>query len=143
MSRTRGAASIAMAARWYSSGAAMSAKPRSAKDEALDKDSLIYIDSEVWFPPCVDTYDRKGELWRSNIYTLAYRDRPVPDARVAIYPFKREFVVGANRVDLQSGFSTMCYLPSQNTPERECWYINMGAVDKNFCTIQAMTQAAP
>ena len=121
----------------------VSAKPRSAKGEALDKDSLIYIDSEVWFPPCVDTYDRKGELWRSNIYTLAYRDRPVPDARVAIYPFKREFVVGANRVDLQSGFSTMCYLPAQNTPERECWYINMGAVDKNFCTVQAMTQAAP
>jgi hypothetical protein len=51
--------------------------------------------------------------------------------------------VGANRVDLQSGFSTMCYLPAQNTPERECWYINMGAVDKNFCTVQAMTQAAP
>ena len=39
--------------------------------------------------------------------------------------------------------STMCYLPAQNTPERECWYINMGAVDKNFCTVQAMTQAAP
>jgi Protein of unknown function (DUF1329) len=114
-----------------------------AAEGALDKDSLIYIDSEVWFPPCVDTYDRRGELWRSNIYYLTYRDRPVPDARVAIYPFKREFVIGADRVDLQSGFSTMCYLPGQSTPERECWYINMGAVDKQFCTTQAMQSAAP
>jgi hypothetical protein len=37
----------------------------------------------------------------------------------------------------------MCYLPGQHTPERECWYINMGAINKDFCTIQAMTQAAP
>ena len=31
----------------------------------------------------------------------------------------------------------MCYLPGQNTPERECWYINMGAVDKDFFTTEA------
>ena len=110
---------------------------------ALDSKSIVYIDSEVWFPPCVDGYDRNGRLWRANIYWLAYRDRPVPDARVAIYPFKREFVVGASRVDVQAGDSTMCYLPGQHTPERECWYINMGAVDKDFCTVRAMVAAAP
>ncbi|HVA78938.1 MAG TPA: DUF1329 domain-containing protein [Candidatus Binataceae bacterium] len=110
---------------------------------ALDKSSVIYIDSEVWFDPLVDTYDQQGQLWRSNVYWLAYRDRPVPDARVAIYPFKREFVVGADRIDMEGGISTMCYLPGQNTPERECWYINMGAVDKDFCTVKAMVAAAP
>ncbi len=110
---------------------------------ALDSKSVVYIDSEVWFPPCVDGYDRSGKLWRANIYFLTYRDRPVPDARVAIYPFKREFVVGAARVDEQAGDSTMCYLPGQHTPERECWYINMGAVDKDFCTVRAMVAAAP
>jgi hypothetical protein len=62
---------------------------------------------------------------------------------VAIYPFKREFIVGSARIDVQSGFATMCYLPGQNTPERECWYINMGAVDKDFFTTQAMVKAAP
>lgn len=110
---------------------------------ALDKNTVLYLDSEVWYEPYIDTYDQKGQLWRTHVYWLAYRDRPVPDARVAIYPFKREFVVGAASVDTQGGLSTMCYLPGQNTPERECWYINMGAVDKNFCTVQAMTQAAP
>ena len=123
----------------------ISATPRRTRgaSQALDSNSVIYIDTEVWYPPIVDTYDRRGELWRSNVYYLTYRDRPVPDARVAIYPFKREYVIGADRIDLQSGFSTMCYLPGQTTPERECWYINMGAVDKDFCTVQAMTQAAP
>jgi hypothetical protein len=28
------------------------------------------------------------------------------------------------------------------TPERECWYINMGAVDKSFFTTDAMVRAA-
>ncbi len=110
---------------------------------ALDKLTDIYLDGEVWFQPYIDTYDQKGHLWRAHIYWLAYRDRPVPDARVAIYPFKREFVVGAASIDTQANFSSMCYLPGQHTPERECWYINMGAVDKDFCTVKAMVAAAP
>jgi len=110
---------------------------------ALDKQTEVYLDGELWFEPYVDTYDQKGHLWRTHIYWLAYRDRPVPDARVAIYPFNREFVVGAASIDTQGNFSTMCYLPGQHTPERECWYINMGAVDKDFCTIRAMVAAAP
>ncbi len=110
---------------------------------ALEAKTVVYLDAEVWFPPYTDTYDQRGQLWRTHIYWLAYRDRPVPDARVAIYPFKREFVVGAGSYDTQSGYASMCYLPGQHTPERECWYINMGAVDKQFCTVQAMTKAAP
>jgi hypothetical protein len=110
---------------------------------ALDKSTEIYLDGEVWFEPYIDTYDQKGHLWRTHIYWLTYRDRPVPDARVAVYPFKREFVIGAAAIDTQGNFSTMCYLPGQHTPERECWYLNMGAVDKDFCTVKAMVSAAP
>jgi len=109
----------------------------------LDSKTVVYLDSEMWFEPYVDGYDQKGSLWRTNIFWATYRDRPVPDAKVAIYPFKREFIVGSGRYDVQSGFATMCYLPAQNTPERECWYINMGAVDKDFFTTQAMVKAAP
>ena len=110
---------------------------------ALDKLTNVYVDAELAFEPYIDTYDQKGRLWRAHIYWLAYRDRPVPDARVAIYPFKREFIVGAASIDMQGNFSTMCYLPGQSTPERECWYINMGAVDKDFCSVKAMVAAAP
>jgi hypothetical protein len=120
--------------------------PRRGVHEAanvLESKSVVYLDSEVWFEPYVDEYDQKGQLWRTNLYWLAYRDRPVPDARVAIYPFKREFVVGASECDVQSGKDAMCYLPAQHTPERECWYINMGAIDKDFCTVRAMVAAAP
>jgi hypothetical protein len=110
---------------------------------ALDKLTNVYVDTELAFNPYIDTYDQKGHLWRSHIYWLAYRDRPVPDARVAIYPFKREFIVGAASIDVQAGFSTMCYLPGQHTPERECWYVNMGAVDRDFCSVKSMVAAAP
>ena len=82
----------------------------------LDKDTVVYMDSEVWFEPYVDGYDQKGALWRTNIFWAAYRDRPVPDAKVAIYPFKREFIVGSARYDVQSGFATMCYLPGRTRP---------------------------
>jgi hypothetical protein len=110
---------------------------------ALDKLSNVYVDAELGFQPYIDTYDRSGRLWRAHIYWLAYRDRPVPDARVAIYPFKREFVVGAAAIDVQGNYSTMCYLPGQHTPEHECWYINMGAIDKDFCSVKAMVASAP
>jgi Protein of unknown function (DUF1329) len=118
-------------------------RDRKDASQALDKETVIYLDAEAWFEPYIDTYDQKGQLWRAHIYWLTYRDRPVPDARVAVYPFKREFVVGAASIDVQGAISTMCYLPGQHTPERECWYINMGAINKDFCTVKAMVAAAP
>ncbi len=120
------------------------ASPRRSANNAnaLDSRTLIYEDSEMWFQPYIDTYDRQGQLWRNHIYWSAFRDRPVPDAKVAIYPYKREFVVGAASTDVQSSMVTMCYLPGIETPERECWYINMGAVDKSFFTQEAMVKGA-
>jgi len=118
------------------------ATPRRGEINALDSRTVVYMDSEVWFEPFIDTYDRQGQLFRSHIYWLTNRDRPVPDAKVAIYPFKRSFVVGAVSTDVQSGQATMCYLPGRETPEHECWYINMGAVDKAFFTTDAMVRAA-
>jgi hypothetical protein len=118
------------------------AVPNRSKVNALDGRTVIYMDSEMWFEPYIDTYDRDGKLFRNHIYWLATRDRPVPDAKVAIYPFKRSFVVGACATDVQSGLASMCYLPGNETPERECWYINMGAVDKQFFTTDAMVRAA-
>jgi Protein of unknown function (DUF1329) len=111
--------------------------------QALQGKSILYIDSEMWFAPYVDTYNRDGQLFQNVLFWLAYRDRTVPEARVAIYPFKRQFVVGASRTDLQSGSATMCYLPGIETPERECWYINMGAIGRSFFTTRAMANAAP
>jgi len=109
---------------------------------ATHSKTIVYVDSEMWFEPYIDKYDRKGQLWQSQIYWLAYRDRPVPDARVAIYPFKRLFVIAAVSTDVQVGQATPCYLPGRETPERECWYINMGAVDRQFFTNEAIIKAA-
>ncbi len=118
----------------------VSAEPRRSVNNALDSKTVIYMDSEMWFEPYIDTYDRRGELFRNHVYWLAYRDRPVPDAKIAIYPFKREFVVGACSTDVQTGQASMCYLPGRETAERECWYINMGAVDRSFFTTEAMVK---
>jgi uncharacterized protein DUF1329 len=108
---------------------------------ALQSRTLVYVDGEMWFNPYVDSYDRRGGLWKTQIYWLTYRDRPVPDARVAIYPFKRQFVIAAASIDVQNGLSTACYLPGADTPERECWYINMGAIHPDFLMTQAMVRA--
>ena len=117
------------------------ATPRAGKINAIDSKTVVYVDGEMWFEPYIDTYDHSNQLFRNHIYWLTTRDRPVPDAKVAIYPFKRSFVVGACSTDLQSGMASMCYLPGRDTPERECWYINMGAVDKSFFTTEALSKA--
>ena len=119
------------------------ATPRAGfANNALHSKTLVYVDSELWFNPYVDSYDKAGQLWQNHIYWLTYRDRPVPDAKIAIYPFKRQFVVAAAATDVQTGAVTMCYLPDRNSPERETWYINMGAVDRDFFTTSAMVRAA-
>jgi len=102
---------------------------------------VMYVDAEMSCIMYQDFYDRGGELWKNYISWMAYRDRAVPGARVAIYPFKRVFQAGASIDDLTGGFATMCYLPGQDTAEREAWYINMGAVDKDFFTVEALTEA--
>jgi hypothetical protein len=104
---------------------------------------VLYLDAEAQCIMYQDFYDRRGELWKNYISWMAYRDRAVPDARVAIYPFKRVFQVGASIDDLKGQFASMCYLPAQDTSEHESWYINMGAVDRSFFTVKALTAAAP
>lgn len=118
------------------------ATPRREIVDALQSKNVIYVDTEAWNTPYVDTYDRRGELFQNYLFWATFRDRPVPDARVAIYPYKRQFIIAAGSTDVQSGAASVCYLPGQETPERETWYINMGSVDKSFFTTQAMRNAA-
>lgn len=107
-----------------------------------DSKGIIFVDTEAWTIPYVDKYDWRGELFNSTLYFMTYRDRPVPDARIAIYPFPRQFEVGGVSTDITTGAAEPCYRPGVETPEREAWYINMGAVDKDFFTTEAMAKAA-
>ncbi len=66
----------------------------------------------MWFELYIDTYDQAGQLWRTH--TIVFR----------------------------SSALRMCYLPGRDTPEHECWYINQGAVDKDFFTVRAMEAAS-
>jgi hypothetical protein len=104
---------------------------------------IMYVEAEMVCILYQDFYDRRGALWKNYVTWMAYRDRAIPDARVAIFPFKRMFQVGASIDDFSGHFASMCYLPARDTAEHECWYINMGAVDKSFFTIKALTEAAP
>ena len=59
-------------------------------------------------------------------------DRPVLDAKVAIYPDKRMFQTALVDEDIQDGFSTVLYMPGHESEDHESWYINMGIVTKAF-----------
>jgi hypothetical protein len=101
---------------------------------------VVYIDAEADVVLSHDMYDRQGELMVNFTNWLTYRDRPVPDAKIAIYPFKRLFQVNGTSTNVQDGLSSFCDLPTPNAPERECWYINMGSVTKADFTNDAMVQ---
>jgi hypothetical protein len=93
---------------------------------------ILYIDSEGWFITASDQYDKEGKLWKTIATYNTYRDRPVSDAKVAIYPYKRMFQIALVDEDLQSGFSSVIYMPGHESQDHECWYINMGIVTKAF-----------
>jgi hypothetical protein len=103
---------------------------------------ILYIDSEGWFITASDQYDSSGKLWKTLATFNAYRDRPVPDAKVAIYPFKRMFQTAMVDEDVTTGFSTVLYMPGHESEDRDCWYINMGQIPKSFLTPQGMLSNA-
>jgi Protein of unknown function (DUF1329) len=103
---------------------------------------IFYIDSEGWFITASDQYDRSGKLWKTIATFNAYRDRPVPDARVAIWPFKRMFQTALVDEDVGTGFSTVVLSPGVETEEHESWYINMGIATDNFFNPATMANAA-
>jgi hypothetical protein len=102
---------------------------------------ILYIDSEGWFITASDQYDREGKLWKTIASYHTYRDRPVPDARIAIYPYKRMFQLSLVDYDLTSGASSIVFMPGPTSPERECWYIDMGVVENSFFTPEALRNA--
>lgn len=93
---------------------------------------VLYIDSEGWFITASDQYDAEGKLWKTIATFNTYRDRPIPDAKTAIYPFKRMFQVALVDENLQNGYSSVIYMPGHESEDRECWYVNMGIVTKAF-----------
>ncbi len=105
---------------------------RIGSDGAVIPKRVLYVDSEGWFITASDQYDKEGKLWKTIATFHAYRDRPVPDAKVAVYPFKRMFQTALVDENVQSGFSSVVYMPGRESEERECWYINMGVTSKSF-----------
>ncbi len=117
-------------------------KPRPGKFNSLYNHEILFVDSEAVFVMADDLYDNQGQLFANYTSWMRYSDRSEPDAKIAIYPFKREFQSGSSTVNVQSGFSTVCYHPSQNAPSRDSWFINMGAVDRDWFTPEQMARAA-
>ena len=117
------------------------AKPRSPLGgSALIQKRILYIDSEAWIITASDQFDGQGQLWKTIVTFNTYRDRAVPDAKVAIWPFKRIFETALVDEDVTDGFSTVIYSPGPDSHD-DGWYINMGVVDKTFFTPEKMVQA--
>ena len=119
---------------------AVEADARPGNDSVIPR-RVLYVDSEGWFITASDQYDRTGKLWKSIATFDTYRDRPVPDAKVAIYPYKRMFQVGLVDEDVTSGGTSVVYMPGPESNDHECWYIDMGVVDNAFMTPDALARA--
>ncbi len=103
---------------------------------------IVYVDAEADFPMFVDMYDRRGDLLKNYTSWMNYSDKAQAGARIAIYPFKRLFQVGSSTQNIEEGISGVCYHPSPDAPTRDSWFINMGAVDRDWFTPEAMAAAA-
>jgi hypothetical protein len=113
----------------------VTAKPRPwhkhiGSDDVSIPKRIIYVDSEGWFVTASDQYDRSGTLWKTLAIFTGYRDRSMPEAQVAIYPFKRLFQTAMIDEDIEDpmSFTSILYLPGTEAAEHEGWYIDAGAV---------------
>jgi hypothetical protein len=102
---------------------------------------LLYIDSEGWFITASDQYDRDGALWKTLVIFNAYRDRSMPGAQQAVYPFRRIFESALVDEDIQSGFSTVSFMPGYEHDEREGWFIDSKAVSQSSMAAAAAAAA--
>jgi hypothetical protein len=117
------------------------AKPRSPiGGSVIIPKRILYVDSEGWFITASDQFDNNGQLWKTLVAFHAYSDRPSPNARIAVWPFKRMFETALVDEDLTSGFSTVIYSPGHGE-NNDSLFINMGAVDRTFFTPEKMVQA--
>jgi len=119
---------------------AVEATAKPGNDSVIPK-RILYIDSEGWFITASDQYDREGRLWKTIATFNAFRDRPIPDAKVAIYPYKRMFQLGLVDEDITDGASSVVYMPGPEAPDKECWYIDMGVVDNAIISPEALKNA--
>jgi hypothetical protein len=113
-----------------------------ATPKASGSRTIVYLDSETWFSPYLDTYQPSGALEEEDVYLLSAGNRSNPQANVAVYPFIRQFAVTGISFDTREGVLTKCNLPGADTQDTEGWYINMGTVDKEFFTTKALERAA-
>jgi hypothetical protein len=111
------------------------AKPRPChkhigSDDVSVPKRILYIDSEGWFVTASDQYDRSGTLWKTLAIFTGYRDRSMPEAQVAIYPFKRLFQTAMIDEDIDDTmrFTSILYLPGAEGADHEGWYIDAGAL---------------
>ena len=102
---------------------------------------ILYIDSEAWFITASDQYDQDGRRWKTIATFNAYRDRPVPNPRIAIWPFKRSFQTALVDENVQDGVSTVVYSAGREGEDRESWYINMGVISNASLHPQALESA--
>ena len=117
------------------------AKPRAfLSDSVVIPKRILYVDSEGWFITASDQYNDRDQLWKTLATFHAYQDRPGPNARVAIWPFKRMFQTAMVDEDVTDGFSTVIYTPGHENHD-DSLFINMGATDRNFYTPERMVQA--
>ena len=49
--------------------------------------------------------------------------------------------LGLVDANIQDRSSTVVFMPGNHSPEKECWYIDMGVVDPGFFNPNAMQQA--
>jgi hypothetical protein len=103
---------------------------------------ILYIDSEAWIITASDQYDNDGALWKTLAIFNAYRDRGMPTAREAVYPFNRMIQTAIVDEDIRTGFSTVSYLPGKESEEREGWYIDPGAAPQSSSATSAIVESS-
>lgn len=87
---------------------------------------ILFMDKEGWLIPLTDSYDRAGQLWKSQAIAWSFRKESIPGAKLGRYEHEWPHQTANVVFDVQLRHATSNAAPSPNAPGEEGMLLNMG-----------------
>jgi len=106
---------------------------------------VLFVDQESFLIPLTDSYDRAGQLWKSQVNVYAQRTAEGAAAVLSRYPEPMVFQLGTVVMDTQLEHATTSSMPSELARRPDTYLLNSGpkgGTTEDYFTVAHMMASA-